>query len=216
MSMPTLVKLIQRFTGASDAEISASADKQNNLLMAQGNPPYMEVRRRGEGWSVASVTAFAAEVAIPTTTARAEFYNNTSNRVVVVSDLHCFRLLGTAVGVGECIWAMISTVKAVPTLTALTLYSLSGKAFEVPTATSALVTGEGTTVVANGWMPYGAPNAYLAAATPGAGWSVPIDGKLQIPPYCSLCLQVVASVNTAAAFDTLGMTFDWVTMTHEP
>lgn len=215
MGMQFLMKALARYTGGADAEQAPGIDSQKNLLVAQGNPAYAEIRRRGEGWTVATATAFAALVDVPTTTARAEFYNNTTNRVAVVSDLHCFRLLGTAVIVGEGIWAMISTAKAVPSLTALTLFSLSGKAFVVPTATSDLVTGVGTTVVANGWTPYGGMLAYLAAATPGASWSVPIDGKLQIPPGCSLCLQVVASINTAAAFNSLGMTFDWVTMAHE-
>ncbi len=214
MGMAFLEKLLARYTGGLNAEVSASADAQYNKLVAQGNPPYAETRRRGQGWTVASASAFAALVDVPTTAARVEFYNN-GDRVAVVSDLHCFRLLGTAVGVGEGIWAMVTTVKAVPTLTALTLYSMNGKAFVVPTATSELVTGVGTTVVANGWQPYGQPFGYLAAATPGASWSVPIDGKLQIPPGCSLCLQVVASVNTAAAFNNLGITFDWVAMTQE-
>lgn len=211
--MTALQKLTQYFTGGA-AEVTGSADAQKNQLVAQGNPAYAEIRRRGQGWSVAAVTAFAALVDFPTTTARVEIYNN-GNRLAVVSDLHCFRLLGTAVGVGECIWAMVTTAKAVPTLTALNMFSMSGKAFITPTATSEIVTGVGTTVVANGWMPYGAPNAYLAAATPGSGWSVPVDGKLIVPPGCSLCLQVVASVNTAAAFQTLGATFDMVTATVE-
>ncbi len=214
MSSLQEIKIQNNYTSGLDAMVNAQADKQKNLMVGQGNPGYMETRRRGEGWSVAAVTAFAALVDFPTTTARVEIYNNGA-RLAVVSDLHCFRLLGTAVGVGECIWAMISTAKAVPTLTALNMFSMSGKAFVTPTATSEIVTGVGTTVIANGWMPYGAPNAYLAAATPGSGWSVPIDGKLIIPPGCSLCLQVVASVNTAAAFQTLGATFDLVDATVE-
>ncbi len=205
---------LQKLLNPSSVEVSGKADAQTNQLVAQGNPSYAEIRRRGEGWSVAAVTAFAALVDFPTTTARVEIYNNGS-RLAVVSDLHCFRLLGTAVGVGECIWAMVSTAKAVPTLTALNMFSMSGKAIVTPTATSEIVTGVGTTVIANGLMPYGASVAYLAAATPGAGWSVPIDGKLIIPPGCSLCLQVVASVNTAAAFQTLGATFDLVSATVE-
>lgn len=214
MGMEFLLKAKSYFTGGLSAEVGAGADKQKNLLTARGNPGYMETRRRGQGWSVSSVTAFAALVDVPTTTARVEIYNNGS-RLAVVSDLHCFRLLGTAVGVGEGIWACVSTAKAVPTLTALVLYSLSGKALVTPTATSEIVTGVGTTVVANGWVPYGQPFGYLAAATPGASWSVPIDGKLIIPPGCSLCLQVVASVNTAAAFNGLGATFDLVDATVE-
>jgi hypothetical protein len=208
MAMPVLSKFISRFTGGLNAEVSGSADAQINQLIAQGNPAYMETRRRGEGWTVQNSTAQAAIAALPTTTAHLEIYNNGS-RLAVVSDLHLWRLVGTAVGLGEVLFAMISTVKAVPTLTAQTLYSMSGKAFIVPTATSEIVTGVGTTVIANGWQPYGLPAAYLGAATPGTGSNVPINGKLQIPPNCSLCLCVIASVNTASAFH-LGVTFDMV------
>lgn len=211
--MPVISKLISNFTGGLSAEVSAQADAQKNLLVAQGNPSYLETRRRGEGWTVMASTAQAAIAALPTTTAHLEVYNN-GTRLVAVSDLHLWRLLGTAVGLGEVLFAMITTAKAVPTLTAQTLYSMSGKAFVVPTATSEIVTGVGTTVIANGWQPYGLPAAYLGAATPGAGSSVPIDGKLIVPPGCSLCLCVIASVNTAAAFH-FGVTFDLVTATAE-
>ncbi len=213
MGMAFLAKALARYTGGLDAEVSASADRQKNLLTAQGNPSYTEVRRRGQGWTVQNSTAQAAIAALPTTTAHLELFNNGS-RVAVVSDLHLWRLVGTAVGLGEILFAQITTVKAVPTLTAQTLFSMNGKAFIVPTATSEMVTGVGTTVIANGWQPYGFPAAYLGAATPGTGSHIPIDGKLQIPPQCSLCLCVIASVNTASAFH-LGVTFDWVTMTQE-
>ena len=213
MGMQFLLKTLARYTGGEDSEVSASGDAQKNLLVAQGNPAYTETRRRGDGWCVMTTTASAAVVAVPTTTAALELYNNGS-RVAVVSDLHLHRLLGTAVAVGECIFACITTAKAVPALDALVLYSLSGKALITPTATSEMVTSEGSTIIANGWMPYGPGAAYLAAATPGTGFNVPINGKLQIPPGCSLALIAGASVNTASAFN-LGATFDWVSMTQE-
>ena len=207
MGNSILMKAVQRFTGGNEAEVGVGADKQRNALMAPGNPSYMEVRRRGEGYNVLTSAAFAALTAVPTTTARLEMYNN-GTRLAVVSDLHIWRLIGSAVGGGENLWAMITTAKAIPALTAQTLFSMSGRASVVPTATSEMVTGIATTVIANGWQTYGFPAGYLLAATPGTGSSVPIH------PGCSLCLQVTASVTTAAAFH-MGVTFDWVNATVE-
>lgn len=213
MSLPTLLKGLARYTGGLDAEVTPGVDKQSNLLVAQGNPPYMETRRRGEGWNVMTSTALTPLAALPTTAAHLEVYNNGS-RLIVVSDLHVWRLLGTAVVLGECLFAMITTKKAIPTLTAQVLYSMSGKPLITPTATSEVVTGVGTSVIANGWQPYGFPSMTLNAATPGTGYSVPIDGKLQVPPGCSLCLELCASVATASTFH-IGCTFDLVTATKE-
>ena len=207
-----VIKAIQRFTGGGESPVDAGMDKQKNILVAQGNPPYMEMLRRGDAWTTWTTTAITPLAARPTTTARLELYNN-GDRVAVVSDLHAYRLLGTAVGVGETLMAML-TKKVVPSLTAQALYSLSGKDLITPVVTSEMVTGIGTTVVENGWQPYGPPAAYLAAATPGTGWSVPIDGKLQIFPGMSLCLQICASVATASSFH-IGVTWDWVTATKE-
>lgn len=208
------MKLISRFTGGGDAEVSASADSLKNLLIAQGIPSYAETRRRGEAWTVQTSTALTPLAALPTTAAHLEVYNN-GTRLVVVSDLHAWRLLGTAAVLSECLFAMITTAKAVPTLTAQVLYSLCGKPLITPTATSEIVTGVGTTVIANGWQPYGQPVGMPTnAATPGQGWSVPINGKLIVPPGCSLCLELCASVATASTFH-IGVTFDLVTATLE-
>ncbi len=210
--MAAITKIKQFFTGGNE-EVPAAGDRQNNQLFASGNPTYMEVRRRGEGYNIFTSTAFAALVSVPTTVARLEMYNNGS-RLAVVSDLHLWRLIGSAVGVGDVIWAMVSTAKAIPALTAQTLFSMSGRASIIPTATSEMVTGVGTTVIANGWQAYGLPAGYLGAATPGVGANTPIDGKLIIPPGTSLCLQVTSSVTTASAFH-MGVTFDWVNATVE-
>ena len=212
MGMAFLQKHLARYNGGSD-EVSSSGDEQKNQLVAQGNPGYMETRRRGEGWTVSLATASEGIASLATTLAHLELYNNGS-RLAVVSDLHCYRVLGTAVGVGEHLWAMVTTAKAVPTLGALVLYSMSGKPLITPTATSEMVTGIDTTVIANGWQAYGPAAAYLAAATPGTGFNVPINGKLIIPPGCSLCVTIGASVNTASAFHC-GVTFDWVDATVE-
>ena len=211
MGMQFLAKAIQRFNGGSD-EVGTSLDAQKNLLVAQGNPGYAETRRRNDGWTVFLATASEALVAFPASLAHLELHNNGS-RLAVVSDLHLWRVLGTAVAVGEHLWVQVTT-KAIPTLGALVLYGMSGKTSVTPTATSEMVTGIDSTVIADGWMPYGPGASYLAAATPGTGFNLPIDGKLIIPPGCSLCVAIGASVNTASAFHC-GVTFDWVNATVE-
>ncbi len=214
MGMAALLKMMARYTGGGDSEVSVSADKQRNVLVAQGNPSYAETRRRGEGWTVMTQTPLTPLAALPTTASDLELWNNGS-RVAVVSDLHVWRLLGTAAVAGEVIFAMITTVKAVPVFTDVEVFhSLSGKEFKTSTVTSELVPGVGTTVVPNGWQPYGPPSMTLQAATPGTGYNVPINGKLIIPPGCSLCLSLCASIATGSAFH-IGVTFDWVEMTIE-
>lgn len=210
--MQTKIRGTQNYNGnTSEADVAVNA--QRNLLVGQGNPEYMETRRRGEGRTILLATASEALASLATTLAHLEVYNN-GTRLMVVSDLHCYRVLGTAVGVGEHLWVMITTQKAVPTLGALSLFSMSGKAAITPTASSEIVTGIDTTVIANGWNAYGPGSGYLAAATPGTGFNVPINGKLIVPPGCSLCVTIGASVNTASAF-YCGATYDLVNATVE-
>ena len=177
--------------------------------VVQTFPASMEIMRRGDGWTVGTSTLFAPLVAYPSTTAELEVYNN-GTRMMVVSSLYAAQILSTAATQTYSIFAMVTTAKAIPTLTALSVFSLSGKALVTPTAASEIVTGVGTTVVANGWRPYGNVQAWgTAAATPGNAWSVDIDGKLIVPPGCSVCLHVVGSLATASTFQA-GMSFNWV------
>lgn len=211
--MVAITKIRQFFTGGNE-EVPAAGDKQNNQLVAFGNPGYMEVRRRGQGFTVQTSTLLAPLVAIPTTVAALELYNN-GNRLMVVSDLFATHLVGTAVVQTFAIYAGITTAKKSPTLTALTIHSLSGKELKTSTVDSELVTGVGTTIINNGWHAWGNLQTHtLAASTPGSSWSVPVDGKLCVPPGVSLVLHIVGSVATASAFQ-VGCDFDFVSATVE-
>ena len=204
------IKGVQRQT--SDAEVNVGVEINRGLLVAQSLPPFAEHQRRGDGWTVGTATLFAPIVAFPTTTAQLEVYNN-GRRTMIISSLYASQIVGPTVQEAAGIFAMVSTQKAVPTLTALNVYSMSGKAIVVPTASSELVTGVGTTVVANGWRPWGPPISFgLGAAPPGSHWSAEIDGRIIVPPLCSLCMHIVASVATASAFQC-GFSFAWDTMT---
>ncbi|MCR4342012.1 MAG: hypothetical protein NUW01_19215 [Gemmatimonadaceae bacterium] len=204
----------QSYTGGGDAMVNIGADFNKNLMVSQAAAPYAEVSRRGDGWTVGTTTLFAPLVAYPTTVAALEVYNN-GVRTMVVSDLYAAQILSTAASQTYGLFAMITTQKAVPSLTALSVFSLSGKPLVTPTASGEIVTGVGTTVVANGWRPYGNAQAWgTATATPGNSWSVPIDGRLIVPPNCSICLHVVGALATASTFQA-GLSFNWDSMTVE-
>jgi hypothetical protein len=204
----------QHYTGGGDAMVKIGADRNEGLQVYQGAAPYAEVSRRGDAWTVMTATPFTAVAAVPTTTAALEIYNN-GTRTMVVTDLFGFELLGITVVTAQAIWAMVSTAKAIPSLTALSVFSLSGKALITPTATSEVVTGYGTTVIANGWRPWGAPRVRtLDAATPGAAWSVDVGGKLLIPRGVSLCVTMTSSVATASS-QHVGASWYWDTMAVE-
>jgi hypothetical protein len=183
----------QDYTGGGDVMVSIGATSNADLRVAQG----AEMNRLGDGWTVGTSTLFAPLVAYPTTTAALEVYNNSTSlgRCMVISELYAAQILSTAATQTYAIFAMITTQKAIPTLTALTLFSTSGKATVTPTAAGEIVTGVGTTVVANGWR-------------------VPVNGKLVVPPGASICLHVVGSLATASTFQA-GLSFNWVTMTQE-
>ena len=75
-----------------------------------------------------------------------------------------------------------------------------------PALIRAVLSAAGTTVVDNGWFPWG------AAFTKGAGGVVPfggmvaeVNGRLIVPPSCSLCLHVLASL----VGDTFTSGADW-------
>ena len=199
---------------AGNAQVNIAADAQKNLLSALGNPPYTETARRGQGYTVTLASGVAPLVAVPSTVAALEVFNNHATKIMVIRDIYGFRLLGTAAAQVWSIWAMVTTTKAIPTLTALTVYSTAGKAATTPIAEGEIVTGVGTTVVANGWRPYGAPVGYITeAALPNAAQSWNIDGRIIVPKDCSFCMHAVGA--TTAGTLTLGFSFDWITATVE-
>lgn len=190
----------QNYTGSGSVMANIGADYNKALLVTQDMPASAEMSRLGQSWTVGTSTLFAPLTAYPTTTAALEVYNN-GTRTFLVSELYAAQILATAAAQTYAIFAMVSTKKAVPSLTAMSVFSNTGKPFLTPTATSEIVTGVGTTVIANGWKPQGPPQAWgTATATPGNAWSVPVDGKLIVPPGCSLCLHVVGALATASTF----------------
>ena len=189
--------------GAYDGQpINLEANGLNEMFTAQGMLPKVEMTRKGQGWNVMTATAAAPIAAVPTTTARLEIFNpvSSTNRLIV-DDLYAFQLLSTAATQTYAIWAMVTVTKAAPTAAALVIASRSGKAAVTGATGSFVVPAVDTTVVANGWRPYGPVQAWgTAAATPGNSLVAPVDGALVVPPGSSLCLCVVGSLATASSF----------------
>lgn len=159
--------------------------------------PFTEVTRGGGGWTALNGTGAIPLAVLPTTLCIAEFYNNTNNTgvpyVMEIESLHAFRLLGTAAANGLAIWAQVTAPKAAPTNGAVVVGSLSGRAPYTTAAGSRVLVGNGTTVIASGWRPWGTSPMTLAteAALPGASWVAEVHGKYLVPPGCSLCITVV-------------------------
>lgn len=179
-------------------------DLQGNQLVQNGiGTPYGADARSGLIYSVMTASAFAPVAAVPTTTAALEIWNASTVYEYEVLDLFAFQLLSTAATQTYSIWAQISQpVVAGPSITALTVFSANGgSSYSAAAGSPRLRTGVGTTVVANGWRVWGSVQSWgTAAATPGNGWSAEVNGKLVIPPQCSLCVTVAGSIATASSF----------------
>ena len=172
------------------------------LLVSQDAPPFFEMTRLGNGWQAQTATLLTPLVAVPTVTAALELWNNTTSGMnMAVDTLFADQILSTAATQTYAIYAQVTVPKAVPTLTALAIHSMSGRSAITSAVGTRVVTGVGTTVIANGWRPWGTVQAWgTAAATPGNSWHVEIGGRLIVPPGCSLCLHIVGSLATPSTF----------------
>ncbi len=170
------------------------------LFVALDSPPYMEITRQGGHWNAISA-AGTPLVVIPTTLCILELYNNIASGVnMVVTDLFLFHLLGTAALHQQAIWAEVTPPKAIPTLSAIAIGSQSGRAPYTSTVGSHVVSAAGTTVVSAGWRPWGTPGSgVVSTALPGEAYSVPVDGKMIVPPGCALALTATDALATASS-----------------
>lgn len=175
--------------------LPVNVNEAGELLQAQGSSPYQELSRQGIGWSVMNVLAIAALVVRPTTVAAVEIWNGSPTISLVIEDLMALHLVSTAAANNAGLWAFITKPKATPSAGAnIAPWGDNGKAYN-----GATVVGLGTTVVdtptnGNGWFPWGPSYSGPATATPGGSWRAPVQGKLIVPPLCSLGIHVVASL----------------------
>ena len=193
-------KALIRSGGGRNSPRAVEVNEEGDLFVANGRgAPYSEVTRGGDMWSLMG-DARTPLVVIPTATCTLEIYNNTQRPFEVI-DLLLFHLLGTAAQHNQSIWAEVTAPKGAPTLLAGTIVgSHSGKAPYTATNGTDLLPAGGTTVVSGGWRPYGTPGpGIVSTARPGEAFSVPVDGKLIVPPRCSLAIACVDALATASS-----------------
>ncbi len=196
-----IIKAMRRSGPAAGSDGVLQTDEAGNLLVAQGNAATFTENTRQGGTFTAMSAAAAPLVGVPTTVCIAEYYNNTSDMVMEIQDLFLLHLLGTAFVHNISIWACVVGTKAAPGLAStITIGSQSGAPPVIATAASPVVPGAGTTVIPNGWRPWGQPGSgVVSTALPGEAFSVPVDGKLLVPPKRSLAISAVDALATASS-----------------
>jgi len=161
-------------------------------LVAAGLPRGTEMVRRGQAWATMSTAAVAGLVVRPSTAAAFEIFNGyaAGGKSLIVDRLFYFNLVSTNVVEGWSGWAQVTAAKAAVTSGSFVVRGASGKSYGGP-----VIAAAATVVLDSGWFPW------TPAYQKGAGGVVPfgatiaeVDGRLIVPPQCSLCLHVVSSL----------------------
>lgn len=175
-------------------ELEFALDPTGHQFIAQAVAAYEELSRQGQGWQTMQTSATAALVVRPTTVTGLELWNGNgagSGLCLVVDRLFSHNLVSstTGLGGGAGIWAMVTAVKATPSTASLAVVGNSGKAYG-----GAVVNAVGTTVVANGWFPWGMTRMRESAGSvvPAGILEAQVQGRIIVPPQCSLCITVVS------------------------
>ena len=178
--------------GVVNAQASIALNQLGEQLAAQGLPRGTEQVRRGVAWATMSTSAVAGLVVRPTTTAAFEIFNGypSGGKSLIIDQIFFFNLVSTNVIESFSGWAAVTAAKAAVTSGSFVVRGSSGKAYGGP-----VIAAASTTVIDSGWFPW--TNAF----SKGAGGVVPhgaviaeVDGRLIVPPQCSLCLHVVSSL----------------------
>lgn len=178
--------------GATVSQASLALNELAEQLVAIGLPRGVEMVRKGKAWSTMSTSAVAGLVVRPSTAAAFELWNgnNAGGPSLIIDRIFAFNLVSTNVIEGFSQWAQVTAAKSAPSSASLTIRGASGKPYN-----GSVINAVATTVVDSGWFPW--TNAYQK----GAGGVVPfgaviaeVDGRLIVPPQCSLCLHVVSSL----------------------
>ena len=178
--------------GVITSQATVQLNELAEQLIAGGLPPYTECVRRGTGWATMSTAAVAGLVVRPTATAAFEIFNGyaSGGRSLIIDRLFWHNLVSTNVIESFTGWAAVTAPKAAVAAGSFVVRGSSGKAYPGP-----VIAAAGTTVIDSGWFPWG------GGFTKGAGGVVPhgaicaeVNGRLIVPPQCSLCLHVVSSL----------------------
>lgn len=197
----SVFKSLRRGGASSGKDFAIESNENNDLLVAQGLPPYTDLTRRGLRWKVKTATAFTNLVVLPTTLANLEIKNNTTNSSMVIDTIWGWQIIGSAVAEGYAIFAQVGAA-VIGSIDTLVVYSANGRPSYTSGVSAPVSTDTEQTVAANGWeqFPGSTATKALNAATPGAGLVGQVDGRLIVPPGKALHIAVTGSVATATGW----------------
>ncbi len=210
--MTALTSLSRATCNTSGNTVPVLTDQSGSVLTSQGLPPYTEMVRRGEGWSVMNTAAIAALVARPSTLSNLTLWNGEpdNGKSYVIDRIFTHNLVTNTADGRFGMWAVVHPQGMTkPTADITAIKGLSGQSNYGGLAIVDLA----ATVVADGWFPWGNSVSYeLTGALPGAQIAVEVAGRMIVPPSAGISLQVVASTTT----DTFTTGFSWyeVNLTH--
>ncbi len=175
------------------AQAQFAANELAEQIVANGLPPYAEMTRKGQSWATMTTSAVAGLVVRPSTTAALELFNGypAGGKSLIIDRLFYFNLVTTAANEGWSGWAMVTTSKSAPSTASLATNSNQGN----KTYAGPVINAVSTTVVANGWFPWTNQQVSNGSGVTPYGCAVAtVEGRIIVPPQCSLCLHVVASL----------------------
>lgn len=201
---PTTRGAGELYNTSASQESQLVNNNRGDLNIAQSLPPYAELVRMGNTWSMrtATASAFNAVAALPTTLAAAILYNGEAagGKSYVIHSAWCTTIVTAAAATQYSLLAQVTPsplgVATAPTHSATTtlLTSRSGKAAYAGLARRAVNV---TTFFTDGWDVLGTQGGG-AAANIGLGVFADLGGSIIIPPGGAIGLNVIAgTVNTA-------------------
>ena len=184
---------IKRVLGGSGEEVAQGGDKYGNAYIAQGLPPYVVLSKEGNGWQVMATAAVAALIVRPSTVALGTLWNGEADggKSYIIDRIFAQQLVSATAAARWGIWACLHPINmTAPTADITAIKSMSGKTNYGGSAKFDI----GATVVNDGWFPWGDGKDVEATGTLGGNQSsVPVGGRLIVPPSAGLSIHVVAS-----------------------
>lgn len=201
----TLRQITGKRGGGSGEEVDIRATRGGSLHIAQMLPSGALLTALGGSYQVMSVTAVAALVVRPDTTAAFTLFNDESGggKSYIVERAMAFNLVSTGAQTFAGIWLCVHPVGMTkPTADITAIKSLSGKSGYAGSA----VLDTGATVIDDGWFPWGVSSeAEEAGVLPGGVMCADIRGRIIIPPQGGLSLHIVSGL----VGDTFTHGFHW-------
>jgi hypothetical protein len=196
MTISTALSLaLKRRGGTSDgSSFVADGNEKNELIVAQGLPPFVEASRKYGHWSAMNTSALAALVVRPTTVANFTLYNNelAGGKTYVMDRVFAFNLVSTAAQAKQGMWVCVHKPGLVSPTNDITA---RGSGVGAPTYGGRSVCDTAMTVIDDGWFPVGNwSDVEPTGVLPGAIMEYKFEGRVLVPPTCGISVQVVSSV----------------------